>query len=143
MGQGEHGEYRQGQGRGGKVKEWMGEVFLWVHRSAESIFGAASNPVNQNEAILAFDDEGSASSERDRLSASSGGSHLRYTVERRMAQFETTPFAVAVAVRRSAIQHGNRAWIDSATAWLPSHPCRSQAITSPKRAGNRTLSRAA
>lgn len=52
---------------------------VWVDRSAESIFGAASNPVNRNGAILIFDDEQSARAECDRLNAKASTSHMRYT----------------------------------------------------------------
>jgi hypothetical protein len=33
---------------------------LWAHRSPESIFGAASSPVNRDGVVLTFDDEGRA-----------------------------------------------------------------------------------
>jgi len=55
---------------------------VWVDRSAESIFGAASNPVNRNGAILCFDDEEHARAECDRLNAHSGASYMRYNVRR-------------------------------------------------------------
>ena len=55
---------------------------VWVDRSAESIFGAASNPVNRNGAILCFDDEGHARAECDRLNARSGASYMRYSFKR-------------------------------------------------------------
>ena len=54
---------------------------VWVERSAESIFGAASNPVNRNGAILFFDDEGRARAECDRLNAHSRASHVRYSIK--------------------------------------------------------------
>jgi hypothetical protein len=52
---------------------------VWVDRSAASIFGAASNPVNRNGAILCFDDEEHARAECDRLNARSGASYMRYS----------------------------------------------------------------
>jgi hypothetical protein len=55
---------------------------VWVERSAESIFGAASNPVNRNGAILFFDDEDRARAECDRLNAHSIASHMRYSFKR-------------------------------------------------------------
>lgn len=55
---------------------------VWVDRSAESIFGAASNPVNRNGAILCFDDEEHARAECDRLNARSGASYMRYSFKR-------------------------------------------------------------
>jgi len=62
---------------------------VWVHRSAESIFGAASNPVNRNGAILCFDDEGRAHEECDRLNAHSSASHVRYSIK--LAHDRTSP----------------------------------------------------
>lgn len=54
---------------------------VWAHRSAESIFGAASKPVIRNGAFLCFDSEGRALAECDRLNACSGGSHEHYSVK--------------------------------------------------------------
>lgn len=51
-----------------------------VHRSAKSIFGAASNPVMQNGKLLCFKTEEEARFERDRLNARTGRSHVRYSV---------------------------------------------------------------
>lgn len=51
-----------------------------VHRSAESIFGAASNPVIRNGKLLCFEDEKEALFERDRLNGRTGSSHMRYSV---------------------------------------------------------------
>jgi hypothetical protein len=54
---------------------------IWAHRSAESIFGPSSSPVNRNGAILGFDDEDRAREECARLNARLGSSTMRYTVE--------------------------------------------------------------
>jgi len=51
-----------------------------VHRSPKSIFGAASNPVMRNGTLLCFKTEETARFERDRLNASTGNSHVRYSV---------------------------------------------------------------
>jgi hypothetical protein len=51
-----------------------------AHRSAKSIFGAASNPVIRNGTLLCFTTEEKARFERDRLNASRGGSQVRYSV---------------------------------------------------------------
>jgi len=52
-----------------------------AHRSANSIFGAASNPVMRNGTLLCFKTEKEARCERDRLNArASAGSHVRYSV---------------------------------------------------------------
>jgi hypothetical protein len=53
---------------------------VWAHRSADSIFGAASNPVMRNGAFLCFEKEEKARAEADRLNARSGGSHVHYEV---------------------------------------------------------------
>jgi hypothetical protein len=49
---------------------------IWAHRDAESIFGAAANPVIRNGLLLAFDNEAGA---RDRLKARSGNPHVHYS----------------------------------------------------------------
>ena len=54
---------------------------VWVDRSPQSIFGAASNPVNRNGALLLFDEEEPARSECDRLNARSNNSYMRYSVK--------------------------------------------------------------
>ena len=54
---------------------------VWAHRSAESIFGAASNPVIRNGTLLSFDSEGRALAECDRLNVHSAGSYVRYSVK--------------------------------------------------------------
>jgi hypothetical protein len=53
---------------------------IWAHRSADSIFGAASSPVIRNGAYLCFDDEAKAQAECDRLNALRGDLRVRYTV---------------------------------------------------------------
>jgi hypothetical protein len=54
---------------------------VWMHRSAHSIFGAASHPVIRNGELLCFATEERAQAECDRLNAGSGGSHVHYTVK--------------------------------------------------------------
>jgi hypothetical protein len=54
---------------------------VWAHRSAESIFGAASNPVIRNGTLLSFDSEGRALAECDRLNVHSAGSYVRYSIK--------------------------------------------------------------
>jgi hypothetical protein len=54
---------------------------VWTHRSAQSIFGAASHPVVRNGELLCFATEERAQAECDRLNAGSGGSHVHYTVK--------------------------------------------------------------
>jgi len=54
---------------------------IWSHRSAKSIFGASSHPVNRNGQILRFESEEEARTECDRLNAGRSGSQVRYTVE--------------------------------------------------------------
>lgn len=53
---------------------------VWAHRSADSIFGAASNPVMRNGKLLCFKTEESARREGDRLNAGTGGTYVRYSV---------------------------------------------------------------
>jgi len=55
---------------------------VWIHRRAQSIFGAASHPVNQNGVLLAFSDEQKARCQCDRLNANSRSPHVSYTIER-------------------------------------------------------------
>ena len=55
---------------------------VWAHRHAESMFGAASNPVIRNGALLSFDDRRLAHLECDRLNASQGNPHIRYSIKR-------------------------------------------------------------
>ena len=52
--------------------------FVWTHRSAPSIFGAAFHPVVE---LLCFATEERAQAECDRLNAGAGGSHVHYTVK--------------------------------------------------------------
>jgi hypothetical protein len=54
---------------------------IWAHRSAESIFGPSSSPVNRNGEILSFDNEDRAHEECAVLNARLGSSTVRYTVE--------------------------------------------------------------
>ena len=54
---------------------------IWSHRSAESIFGPSSSPVNSNGAILSFKNEDRAREECARLNAGLASSTVRYTVE--------------------------------------------------------------
>jgi len=42
---------------------------VWVHRSPDSLFGAASNPVIRNGAMLYFEEEERARAECDQLNA--------------------------------------------------------------------------
>jgi hypothetical protein len=52
-----------------------------VHRSAKSIFGAATSAVMRNGRLLCFKTEDQARFERDRRNArTGGGSHVRYSV---------------------------------------------------------------
>jgi hypothetical protein len=54
---------------------------IWVHRRPESLFGAASNPVIRNGALLFFDEEDCARAECDRLNAHLSSPHVYYTVQ--------------------------------------------------------------
>ena len=49
---------------------------IWAHRSAGSMFGAASSPVIRNGAFLCFEDEARARAECDRLNARRGDVHV-------------------------------------------------------------------
>jgi len=53
---------------------------IWAHRSADSMFGAASSPVIRNGAFLCFEDEARAQAECDRLNARRGDVQLHYSV---------------------------------------------------------------
>jgi len=53
---------------------------VWAHRHAESMFGAASNPVIRNGALLSFDDRRLAHLECDRLNARQGNPRIRYSI---------------------------------------------------------------
>lgn len=53
---------------------------IWAHRSAGSMFGAASSPVIRNGAFLCFEDEARARAECDRLNARRGDVHVHYSV---------------------------------------------------------------
>ena len=54
---------------------------VWVHRSPNSLFGAASNPVIRNGALLFFDEEDRARAECDRLNAHLSTPHVHYAVQ--------------------------------------------------------------
>jgi hypothetical protein len=54
---------------------------IWIHRRPDSLFGAASNPVIRNGALLFFDEEDSARAECDRLNAHLSNPHVHYTVQ--------------------------------------------------------------
>jgi hypothetical protein len=54
---------------------------IWVHRTPDSLFGAASNPVIRNGALLSFDEEDCARAECDRLNAHLSNPHIHYTVQ--------------------------------------------------------------
>jgi hypothetical protein len=53
---------------------------IWAHRSAGSMFGAASSPVMRNGAYLCFEDEARAQAECDRLNAHRGEVNVHYSV---------------------------------------------------------------
>jgi hypothetical protein len=55
---------------------------IWAHRDAESLFGAATNPVIRNGALLFFDSEAHARVECDQLNAHSGNPHSSYSYRR-------------------------------------------------------------
>ena len=61
---------------------------VWANRSAESVFGPASNPVRLNGALLCFRTEAQAQAERDRLNSRSSSSHVRYSVRSFHVQLE-------------------------------------------------------
>jgi hypothetical protein len=54
---------------------------VWAHRNADSIFGAASNPVVRNGSMLTFDDEKRARVECAHLNARSNN-NLHYSIKR-------------------------------------------------------------
>jgi len=54
---------------------------VWSHRSAKSLFGAASNPVMRNGAVLCFESEERARAECDRLNAARSSSQVRYSIK--------------------------------------------------------------
>jgi len=64
---------------------------IWARRSADSIFGAASNPVIRNGKLLCFRTARQARAERDRLHAGTGGSHVRYSVRPVHVQLKPAP----------------------------------------------------
>lgn len=54
---------------------------VWSHRSANSLFGAASNPVMRNVAVLCFESEARARAECNRLNAARSSSQVRYSIK--------------------------------------------------------------
>ena len=54
---------------------------IWAHRGLESMFGAASNPVIRNGALLSFDDKRRARVECDRLNTHSGNPYVHYLLK--------------------------------------------------------------
>jgi hypothetical protein len=59
----------------------ISRYIIWAHRDAESLFGAATNPVIRNGALLFFGDENHARVECDRLNTYSGSPHVHYSVQ--------------------------------------------------------------
>lgn len=54
---------------------------IWAHRDADSVFGAATNPVVRNGSLLSFNDKARAHAECDRLNAHMGNPHVRYSIK--------------------------------------------------------------
>ena len=54
---------------------------VWSHRSANSLFGAASNPVMRNGAVLCFESEERARAVCNRLNAARSSSQVRYSIK--------------------------------------------------------------
>ena len=54
---------------------------IWAQRDANSVFGAATNPVIRNGALLCFEDETDAHVECDRLNVRTGNPHVRYLIK--------------------------------------------------------------
>jgi len=73
---------------------------VWSHRSAKSIFGASSHPVNRNGQILSFDSEEEARAECDRLNAARSGSQVSYSIE----PAYTLPFEAGLATLADGFQ---------------------------------------
>jgi hypothetical protein len=88
---------------------------VWVHRSPNSLFGAASNPVIRNGALLFFDEEDRAHAECDRLNAHLGTPHVHYAVQLAQASSESSPKAPshAYAVAPGGDQAVSRSVIES------------------------------
>ncbi len=81
---------------------------VWAYRSANSIFGAASNPVVVNGALLCFKTEEKARAESDRLNARSGGSHVHYGVRPIRVQMKRpSGFATGSAAPNYAMPFAN------------------------------------
>ena len=77
------------------------DAYLFVilaQRSARSIFGAASNPVMRNGKLLCFRTARQARTERDRLHASTGGSHVGYSVRPVHVQLKPAPSGLPAAL---------------------------------------------
>ena len=80
---------------------------VWMHRSAQSIFGAASHPVIRNGELLCFATEERARAECDRLNAISGGTHVHYTVKPAHIQpFPANGLEILAEAFRKASQRG-------------------------------------
>ena len=88
---------------------------VWAHRSAGSIFGAASSPVVRNGVFLCFESEERARAESDRLNARAGGSHVHYSVK---------PTPVQMALPRS---------LGKGASSEPQFACRCRAHPAPSR----------
>jgi hypothetical protein len=85
---------------------------VWAHRSADSLFGAASSPVMRNGAFLCFETEEKARAEADRLNARSGHSHMHYSVQPTLVQ-------MAIPGGRAKAANGERQYAIS----LSDAPC--------------------
>ena len=59
---------------------------VWAHRSADSMFGAASSPVMRNGALVCFESEEKALAEADRLNSRSGNANMHYSVKPTLVQ---------------------------------------------------------
>jgi len=84
---------------------------VWARRSANSVFGAGSNPVMRNGKLLCFKTEARARAERDRLTGRTGEPHVRYSVRlihiqlkppREAAKVKTVAPLLAMPVPRAA-----------------------------------------
>ncbi len=85
------------------MQSTAGFYTVWSHRSAKSIFGPGSSPVNRNGRILCFETEDLARAECDRLNAARSSSLIRYTIRAaRDLPVETGLVALADGFRRLA-----------------------------------------
>ncbi len=83
------------------MQSTAGFYTVWSHRSAKSIFGPGSSPVNRNGRILCFETEDLARAECDRLNAARSSSLVRYTIRPpRDLQVETGLAALADGFQR-------------------------------------------